>query len=208
VQVTGEINPETLRSLNLNGKSGSVASSQPASKPAVTESNTARSDQNARVEQNLSQQSPAPPDRLLQVNPAGADFGYRFAPVRINKRMAVAEVQRQLITRGYHRGRIDGRNGRQTAFALREFQFARGLPPTGHLDTSTVEALGLSNANLAYFDPKHRSPEVRVPITKFKHGKWKVKWKKSHRADLEDYAHEDRGDVYDVDSWESVDRDE
>ncbi len=122
--------------------------------------------------------------------------------------MAVAEIQRQLITRGYYRGRVDGRYGRQTASALREFQFTSRLPPTGYLDISTVEALGLSNANLAYFNPTHRSREVWVPITKFKHGKWKVKWKKSHRGDLEEYADEDRGDRYDVDSWESDDRDE
>jgi peptidoglycan hydrolase-like protein with peptidoglycan-binding domain len=176
----------------------------------VTQSNTAsaRPGRSARVEQNLPQPSLATPDRQLQVNPAMSGFGYRFAPVRINKRMAVAEVQRQLITRGYYRGRVDGRYGRRTASALREFQFASGLPPTGYLDPSTVEALGLSNANLAYFDPTHRSREVWVPITKFKHGKWKVKWKKSHRADLEEYADQNRGDGYDVDSWESDDRDE
>src|SRR5947208_7955400 len=40
LQVTGEINPETLQSLDLSGKSNSVASSQPSSKPAVTQSNT------------------------------------------------------------------------------------------------------------------------------------------------------------------------
>jgi Putative peptidoglycan binding domain len=200
----------TLQSLNLSGKSSSVASSQPASKPTVTHSNTARPDQSAPVEQNRSQQQhqPVTPGRQLQMNPSMPGFGYPSAPVRINKRVAVAEVQRQLITRGYYWGRVDGRDGRQTAFALREFQIASGLPPTGHIDMSTVEALGLPNSNLAYFDPTHRSREVWVPITKFKHGKWKVKWKKSHRADFEQYANEDRGDGYDVDSRESDDRDE
>jgi len=210
LQVTGEINSETLESLNLGGKSSSVASSQPASKPSVTQSNTVRPDQSTPVEQNRSQQQqqPVTPDRQLQMNPSMPGFGYPSAPVRINKRMAVAEVQRQLITRGYYWGRVDGRYGRQTAFALREFQFASGLPPTGHLDMGTVQALGLPNANLAYFDPTHRSGEVWIPITKFKHGKWKVKWKKSHQADREQYANEDRGEGHDVDSWESDDRDE
>jgi peptidoglycan hydrolase-like protein with peptidoglycan-binding domain len=209
LQVTGQINPETFQSLNLSGKSNSVASSQPSSKPAVTQSNTAaRPDQSARVEQNPSPQFQNASDRQLQMNPPASGFGYRSVPVWINKRMVVAELQRQLMIAGYYRGRIDGRYGRQTAFALREFQFASGLPPTGHIDMSTVEALGLPNANLAYFDPTHRSREVWVPITKFKHGKWKVKWKKSHRADFEQYADEDRGDGYDVDSWESDDRDE
>ena len=207
LQVTGEINPETLQSLKLSGKSSSVASSQSASKPAVTQPNTARTDQSARVDKNLSQ-PPETPDRQPQMNPALSGFGYRSAPVRIKNRMAVAEVQRKLFTRGYYRGRVDGRYGRQTAFALREFQFASGLPPTGYLNMSTVEALGLSNANLAYFDPTRRSREVWVPITKFKHGKWKVKWKKSHRTDLEQYADQNRRAGYDADSWGSEDRDE
>src|SRR5437867_5499322 len=50
LQVTGEINPETLRSLNLN--SNSASSSQPASKPAVAQSNNTRPDQSAHVAQN------------------------------------------------------------------------------------------------------------------------------------------------------------
>jgi hypothetical protein len=174
----------------------------------MTQSNTARSDQGAGVEQNPSQPSAGTPDRQLQMNTAVPGSEYRFAPVRINKRIVIAEVQRQLVTRGYYWGRVDGRDGRQTASALREFQFSSGLPPTGRLDMTTVQTLGLSNANLAYFDPTHRSREVWASITKFKHGKWKMKWKKSHRAELERYADQNRGDGYDVGPWESDDRDE
>src|SRR5947208_3845344 len=65
LQVTGEINPETLQSLNMSGKSNSVASSQPSSKPAVTQSNTPRPDQSARVEQTPLPQSPGDLDRPL-----------------------------------------------------------------------------------------------------------------------------------------------
>src|SRR5438094_1547915 len=42
LQVTGEINPEILNSLNVSGKSNSVSSSQASSKPAVAQSNNAR----------------------------------------------------------------------------------------------------------------------------------------------------------------------
>ena len=117
-----------------------------------------------------------------------------------------AELQRQLMMAGYYRGRIDGRYGRQTALALREFQFASRLPPTGHLDMSALDTLGLSKANMAYLQPPSRSREVWVPITKFKHGKWKVKWKKSHRPDRDEYAGDDRRDERDADSWEADDR--
>ena len=206
LQVTGEINPETLQSLDLSGKSNSVASSQPSSKPAVTQSNTPRPDQSARVEQTPLPQSPSDLDRQLGFDPAVSGFGYRSAPLRINKRMVVAELQRQLMMAGYYRGRIDGRYGRQTALALREFQFASRLPPTGHLDMSALDTLGLSKANMAYLQPPSRSREVWVPITKFKHGKWKVKWKKSHRPDRDEYAGDDRRDERDADSWEADDR--
>src|ERR1700751_4315790 len=57
LQVSGEINPETLRSLNVN--SNQAASSQPASKPAVTQSNPSRPTDNSQVAQNSSPASPS-----------------------------------------------------------------------------------------------------------------------------------------------------
>src|SRR6266704_3501867 len=56
LQVTGDINPETLRSLNVNSKSAS--SSQPASKSVATQSNTARPDDSSRLGQNSPSNSP------------------------------------------------------------------------------------------------------------------------------------------------------
>ena len=190
LKVTGEINPETLRSLNVN--SNQAASSQPASKPAVTQSNTPRPEDNSQVAQNSSPASPGEPDRRLEENPLFAGAPNQPASRRISARAAVAEVQRQLMSRGYYRGRVDGRPGRRTAFALRAFQFQSGLPPTGRLDTTTLNALGLSNENVAYLEPAPRSYQTWVPVTKFKHGKWKVKWKKLHRKDGDEYGLEDR----------------
>jgi peptidoglycan hydrolase-like protein with peptidoglycan-binding domain len=194
LKVTGEINPETLSSLNVN--SNQAASSQPASKPAVTQ---ARPADNSQVAQNSLPASSSEPDRRLKGNPLFAGAPNQPAPRRISARGAVAEVQRQLMSRGYYRGRVDGRPGRQTAFALRAFQFQSGLPPTGRLDTTTLNALGLSNENLAYLEPAPRSYQTWVPVTKFKHGKWKVKWKKVHRDQDDEhgagnqYEHGDTG---------------
>src|SRR5205809_6398030 len=72
LQVTGEINPETLRSLNVN--SNQAVSSQPASKPAVTQSNIPRPEDNSQVAQNSSPGSSSEPDRRPEANPpfAGA----------------------------------------------------------------------------------------------------------------------------------------
>jgi peptidoglycan hydrolase-like protein with peptidoglycan-binding domain len=189
LQVTGELNPETLRSLNVNSKSAS--SSQPTSKPVITQSNSAQPDDNSRVGQSSSPGLSSEPDHRVEMNQPFAD-GQKSLPRRINERITVAEVQQQLISRGYYRSRVDGRYGRRTALAVRVFQLQSGLPPTGRLDTTTLNALGLSDENLAYLEPSPRSYEAWVPVTKFKHGRWKVKWKKLRREDTDEYGLEDR----------------
>jgi peptidoglycan hydrolase-like protein with peptidoglycan-binding domain len=176
LQVTGEINEETLRS--VNSSSNSVASaSQPASKPAAIQPNSVRPDVNAR----LSQSSPPPsfrqPDRPLEANPSYSASFYQSALFRVNRRI-IAGAQYQLMSRGYYRGRVDGKYGRQTAFAVRAFQSSAGLPPTGRLDTQTLDALGSSDTDFAYMVPASRGYETWIPVRKFKHGKWKVKWKR------------------------------
>ena len=201
LQVTGEIDPETLRSLNVNSKSAS--SLQPTSKPAVTQSKGNRADDSSPIGQNSSPRSFTQPDRPPNMNQPLTD-AYESAPRRFSKRMAVAEVQRQLGSRGYYRGRVDGRYGRQTAFAVRAFQFRSGLPPTGRLDASTLNALGLSDENLAYLEPAPRLYEMWVPITKFKHGNWKVKWKKLHRDEGDEYGDNDNRGAW----WNGRDDDE
>jgi len=203
LQVSGGLDPETLRSLNLSPHSASSA--QPASKPAVTQSKSVGGDDGSRRGQNSPPASLSEQDREPQTNPAFSGAYYESTPRRINERMAVAEVQRQLMSRGFYRGQIDGRYGRRIAFAVRAFQFRSGLPPTGHLDTSTLDALGLSDSNLAYLQPAPRSYETWVPVTKLKHGKWKVKWKKYHRDEGDEYS--DRQESGD-DQWNGGDRDD
>jgi peptidoglycan hydrolase-like protein with peptidoglycan-binding domain len=190
LQVTGEINEETLRSANLSSNSVAAAP-QPASKPAAIQPNRVHPEASAR----LSQSSPPPsfrqPDRPLETNaPYSASF-YQSAPLRVNRR-TIAGAQYQLMSRGYYRGHVDGRNGSRTSLALRAFQSNAGLPPTGRLDIETLKALGSSDADLAYLTPTPRQNETWIPVTKFKHGKWKVKWKKSHRPFGGEDGDEDR----------------
>ena len=207
LQVTGEINPETLRSLNVS--SNAASSSHPTSKSAVTQQNTStvRPVETPRLDQNSAQQPPSAADHQPEMNPTFPGALYQLASPRMNRRMIIAEVQRQLISRGYYQGRIDGSYRRRTAFALRAFQFGSGLPPTGHLDTSTLNALGLSDANLPYSERTSRHYETWAPVTKFKHGKWKVKWKKYDRDRGDEYGGENvegNGD----DSWHGGDHDD
>ena len=190
LQVTGEINEETTRSLNSN--SSSVAAvSRPNSKPAAPQLNTVRPDASSR----LTQGSPPPafrePDRGLETNPSYVASFYRSAPPQLNRQI-IAGAQYQLMSRGYYRGRVDGKYGSQTAFALRAFQSSAGLPPTGRLDMQTLEALGSSDADFAYAAPAARPYKNWIPVTKFKHGKWKVKWKKYQRPFGNEYGDEDR----------------
>ena len=179
-KVTGEINEETLRAINSSSNAVTSAS-PPASKPVNIQPNSVRPDANAR----LSQSSPPPtfhqPDRPVETTPSYSASFYQSAPFRMDRR-AIAGAQYQLISRGYYGGRVDGRYGSRTAFAVRAFQLSAGLPPTGRLDIETVKALGSFDKQFADSRPASFGYETWMPVTKFKHGKWKVKWKKYHRS--------------------------
>jgi len=208
LQVTGEINAEMLQSLNLSSSSKAASLPQPASNPAVSQSNNAPPDQSARAAHNAPPpQTQREPDRQFQTNPAFSTAPYQPLPHRVSKRLVLAEVQRQLVTRGYYSGRVDGRYGRRMAFALGEFQLQSGIPPTGRLDSRTLNALGLTDENLTYLQPAPRQYAAWIPVTKFKHGKWKVKWKKLHREDRDEYGKNSRGEDRDA-WWAGEDRDE
>ena len=175
--VTGEVNEETLRSITPS--SNSVASaSEPVSKPAAFQPKSVHPDASANVSQSSPPPSFSQTNQPLETTPSYSASFYQSAPLRLNRRI-IAGAQYQLIRRGYYSGRVDGRWGARTAFAVRAFQSSAGLPPTGGLDIETVKALGSSDADVAYSTPAFGGNETWVPVTKFKHGKWKVKWKKS-----------------------------
>lgn len=178
LRVTGELNEETSRSLNFSSNSVAAAS-QSKPKPAAALPNTARPGVGAHVSENPPVSS-LQPDRPLDNNPSFSASFYQPAPVRVNRRI-IAGAQYDLMTRGYYRGRLDGREGGETTFAVRAFQSSAGLPMTGRLDAKTLQALGSSDADFAYSIPGFRGYEAWMPMRKFKHGKWKMKWKKSYR---------------------------
>jgi peptidoglycan hydrolase-like protein with peptidoglycan-binding domain len=190
LQVTGEINPETLRSLNVNPNSvssRSLTSTSPATQPTA-----ARPDVSSRLKPDSPPRSVDESSRRDETSQAFSGAAYESASPLMSRRMVVAEVKRQLTSRGYYRGRINGRYGHRAASAVRAFQSRSGIPPTGRLDTRTLDALGLSASNLAYLEPAAPLNETWVPVTKFKHGKWKVKWKKYHRDHGDEYGNQDR----------------
>jgi peptidoglycan hydrolase-like protein with peptidoglycan-binding domain len=190
LQVTGELNEETLRSLNSSSKSVAAAS-RPNSKPAASQPNGVRPDASARLSQGPPPPSFSQPDRPLETNPPYSASFYQSAPLPVNRRI-IAGAQYQLMSRGYYRGRVDGKYGHQTTFAVRAFQSSAGLPPTGRLDLETLEALGSSDADVAYLAPASRGYETWMSVRKLKHGKWKVKWKRYHRPFGGEDSDEDR----------------
>jgi len=175
LQVTGDVNQETLRSLSLN----SASSIRDASKYAATQSSGSRPDESSRLPQDSSPHSFGESDRRIEMNPSLAGRSYESSRLLLRPRM-VAEVQRQLMIRGYYRGWVDGRYGPRTAFGVRAFQLYAGIPPTGHVDMMTLDALALPAWNLTYLESAPQPDRGWVQVKKFKHGKWKVKWKKYH----------------------------
>ncbi len=55
----------------------------------------------------------------------------------------IANVQAQLQRDGYYRGELDGLFGPMTRQALLNFQSDNGLEPTGEIDQTTLDSLGL-----------------------------------------------------------------
>ncbi|MDE2470012.1 MAG: peptidoglycan-binding protein [Bradyrhizobium sp.] len=58
----------------------------------------------------------------------------------------VKQVQQALDQQGFKAGRADGRWGRETASAVKQFQQSKQLQPTGRLDEQTVADLGLDSS--------------------------------------------------------------
>ncbi len=189
LKITGEINEETTRSLN-SSSNPIAAGSQRSSKPAPSQLSSVRPDASSGLSQTSQPPTSSQTARSLATNPSYSASFYQSAPARINRR-TIAAVQYQLMRRGYYRGRIDGSYGPRTTFGLRAFQSSGGLVPTGRLDMRTLDALGLSGADIAYVAPTAPVNETWIPLRKFKHGKWKMKWKKYNRRSDEEYADRD-----------------
>jgi peptidoglycan hydrolase-like protein with peptidoglycan-binding domain len=61
----------------------------------------------------------------------------------------VRQVQQQLNDKGHDAGPVDGIFGKRTRKALKDFQKAEGMQPTGKLDRETMAALGIEDASTA-----------------------------------------------------------
>jgi peptidoglycan hydrolase-like protein with peptidoglycan-binding domain len=157
LQITGEIDAETLRSLGIGtGAARSTLKPQPATTPEEAE---ARDDGEPTQSAEIYSQQPPPnynpprapggeyaPPGVRGVHPeVSGVFGgtpYEIAPPDLQRHVIVG-AQTLLIRFGYYRGGIDGEFGPGTEVAVRAFQSRVGIAPDGRLNMETLAALGL-----------------------------------------------------------------
>ena len=77
----------------------------------------------------------------------------------------VVAMQRALMDKGYDPGPIDGRMGKRTRAALRDYQKAEGLNATGRWDEETGNRLGVRMSRMTPSDTMHSSAPSASPST-------------------------------------------
>jgi peptidoglycan hydrolase-like protein with peptidoglycan-binding domain len=155
LQVTGELDAETRRSLGLAADPSPTPPSRPVNTPAPSRSN-APEEPRAPATTKIPPRPPTPSDRTeqdrdyvpgpygLRPETSGIFDGTPFevAPPEVQRRVLIG-AQTLLARRGFYRGSLDGAYGPEMNFAVRAFQARLGLPATGRLDLETLASLGL-----------------------------------------------------------------
>ncbi|HEY0368126.1 MAG TPA: peptidoglycan-binding protein [Chthoniobacterales bacterium] len=160
LKINGELNDETAKSLGVRGTVATQATPPPAPIRAATPRPTIRAtpppdNSDLREELPRPRYGAAPPHDFAPA-PLGVLAGtpYETSPLEVQRRIVVA-AQSALARRGFYRGTLDGVYGQGMAYAVRAFQSAFGIEPTGRLDSDTLGALGLL--------PGQAAPGVTVP---------------------------------------------
>jgi peptidoglycan hydrolase-like protein with peptidoglycan-binding domain len=92
------------------------------------------------------EQDPAAEDTQKVEQPQRGSNGMQMDPE------TVRQVQQALKDKGHDPGPVDGIVGKRTSKALKDFQKAEGLQPTGKLDSETMAVLGMENGSTASSD--------------------------------------------------------
>ncbi len=155
LQITGQIDAETLRSLGVgSGAARSATSSSPVAEAQEEEpdDDQAPPTQSAEIfpedRNNPARRGPAPPyvarpgPPSPTVNGVFAGTPYELAPPDLQRHVIVG-AQTLLARSGYYRSGIDGEFGPGTYVAVRAFQARSGLIPNGRLNMETLATLGL-----------------------------------------------------------------
>ena len=182
LQITGEIDAETLRSLGVGaGTARAMATPQPSAPPEEEtetrdgETPTQSAEISPRTPDNYASQRPpaygyGPGARGPFPNGSGVFAGtpYEMAPPDLQRRVVVG-AQTLLARYGYYRSGIDGEFGPGTQAAVRGFQARVGLVPDGRLNMETLAALGLLPGQHA---PGYPAPRRRLKGRPIYRGEW------------------------------------
>ena len=189
LQITGEINAETQRSLGLGSQPAATPPPRPANTPVPRTEDlreeqppgppTARTvprpppdeldDEEPDDEEEEGDPDYEPAPRSPRLEGAGLLDGTPFeaAPPDV-QRDVIISAQTILMRQGYYRDEIDGLYGPGMNFALRNYQARYGLMPTGRLDVETLASLSLlpeQRNRRAFRRPFHRRlfrPHIQI----------------------------------------------
>ena len=172
LQITGEIDAETLRSLGVGPRGSRAAVTPQPSRGEAEETETGdrEAPQSAEVYPAPSNSYPPPPvpgygnatiprSPILDGNGVFAGTPYEMAPPDLQRHVVVG-AQSLLARYGFYRSGIDGEFGPGTAAAVRSFQARSGLVSDGRLNMETLAALGLL--------PGQHGPAYSAPRRVFK----------------------------------------
>jgi len=170
LQVSGELNSETLQSLGINSSASTQPATKPASpkpaEPAKPSGPPSNETANASPAAPIQPFSNAPQDQQIYpsnpvtpgTSPGGILAGTPFeaAPAGV-QRNVILSAQIALARRGLYHEQIDGVFGPAMEFSLRAYQARTRLPVTGRLDLETLAALQLlPGPRGRFYDPSHR----------------------------------------------------
>ena len=152
LQITGDLNSQTLQALGLAAKPAATPATRPAHTPGPTPpgfleetpaSKATPAPPSTPPEPSGAENAPEPPrpPRVESIN-LFADTPYAGAPPQVQQDI-VSRAQIILMRQGYYRDEIDGLYGPAMNFALRNFQARFGLRPSGRLDVETLASLNL-----------------------------------------------------------------
>jgi peptidoglycan hydrolase-like protein with peptidoglycan-binding domain len=179
LQFTGELNPETQRSLGLSSKPATTPA--PAPRPSHTPAptppefleeenrapNTTPIPRSTPFEEDADQDENAPAPRGPHNESASLFLNtpYENAPPQVQQDL-VSRAQMILLRQGFYRDEIDGLYGPALNFALRNYQARVGLAPSGRFDVETLAALRLlpeqqRTTGYRRFHPRFFPPPVR-----------------------------------------------
>lgn len=180
LQITGEINAETQRSLGLTSQPAATPPPRPANTP-VPRTEDLREEHPAAPPATRTVPRPPPEELDDEEDEEGEDEDepeyeraprsphierdglldgtpFEAAPPDV-QRDVIISAQTILMRQGYYRDEIDGVYGPGMNFALRNYQARYGLSPTGRLDVETLASLSLlpeQRSRRAFRRPLHR----------------------------------------------------